>query len=87
MLSPIQTLCNSLDCSPPGSSIQEISQARILEWDPPGDPPDPGVDPESPGVAWGFFTIEPPVRAELFLTGCQAQSNTGPSGVSGVEPL
>ena len=21
-----------MDCSPPGSSVQEISQARILEW-------------------------------------------------------
>jgi len=26
------TLCNSTDCSPPGSSVHEISQARILEW-------------------------------------------------------
>ena len=25
-------LCNPLDCSPPGSSIHGISQARILEW-------------------------------------------------------
>ena len=26
------TLCNPLDCSPPGSSFHGISQARILEW-------------------------------------------------------
>ena len=26
------TLCNTLDCSPPGSSVQGILQARILEW-------------------------------------------------------
>ena len=26
------TLCNSMDCSPPGSSVHGISQARILEW-------------------------------------------------------
>ena len=26
------TLCNSTDCSPPGSSIHGILQARILEW-------------------------------------------------------
>ena len=26
-----QTLCDPIDCSPPGSSVQEISQARILE--------------------------------------------------------
>ena len=26
------TLCNSMNCSPPGSSIHEIFQARTLEW-------------------------------------------------------
>ena len=26
------TLCDLMDCSPPGSSVHEISQARILEW-------------------------------------------------------
>ena len=26
------TLCNPMDCSLPGSSVPEISQARILEW-------------------------------------------------------
>ena len=26
------TLCNSMDCSLPGSSVHEILQARILEW-------------------------------------------------------
>ena len=26
------TLCNAMDCSPLGSSVQEIPQARILEW-------------------------------------------------------
>ena len=25
-------LCNSMDCSPPGSSVCEILQARTLEW-------------------------------------------------------
>ena len=27
-----QTLCDPLDCSPPGSSVHAILQARILEW-------------------------------------------------------
>ena len=27
-----QTLCNLLACSPPGSSVHGILQARILEW-------------------------------------------------------
>ena len=26
------TLCDPLDCSPPGSSVHGILQARILEW-------------------------------------------------------
>ena len=26
------TLCDPMDCSPPGSSIHGILQARILEW-------------------------------------------------------
>ena len=26
------TLCHSMDCSLPGSSVHGISQARILEW-------------------------------------------------------
>ena len=26
------TLCNPMDCSPPGSSVHWVSQARILEW-------------------------------------------------------
>ena len=26
------TLCDPVDCSPPGSSIHGIFQARILEW-------------------------------------------------------
>ena len=26
------TLCNPMDCSPSGSSVHEISPARILEW-------------------------------------------------------
>ena len=27
-----QTLCDPMDCSPPGSSVHGISQTRILEW-------------------------------------------------------
>ena len=44
------TLCDPADCSPPGSSVHEISQARILgglPCPPPGDLPNPGVEPKS----------------------------------------
>ena len=30
--SVVSTLCDPMDCSPPGSSVHEILQARILEW-------------------------------------------------------
>ena len=49
-------------CSPPGSSVHGILQARILEWvacPPPGDLPDPGIKPTSLmslELAGGFFT-------------------------------
>ena len=32
LLQSCPTLCDSMDCSPPGSSVHEILQARILEW-------------------------------------------------------
>ena len=55
-------LCDLLDCSPPGSSVHRISQARILEWvaiSYPGYLPNPGIEPlslASPALAGGFFT-------------------------------
>ena len=27
------TLCNPVDCTPPGSSVHGVLQARILEWE------------------------------------------------------
>ena len=32
MLSGVQLFCDPMDCSPPGSSIHGISQAKILKW-------------------------------------------------------
>ena len=32
LLQSCLTLCNPLDCSPSGSSVHGILQARILEW-------------------------------------------------------
>ena len=29
---PFLTLCDSMDCNPPGSSVHGIFQARIQEW-------------------------------------------------------
>ena len=63
---PCLTICDPMDCSPPGSFVCGSFQARILEqyWSglpfpPPGDLPDPGIEPtslSSPTLAGGFFT-------------------------------
>jgi len=64
--------CDPMDCSPPGSSIHGISQARILEW---------GATAFSRGssqsrdrthiscIAGGFFTTEPPGKSEFTAAG------------------
>ena len=55
------------DCSPPGSSVHGIFQARILEWLPflpLGDFPGPGVKPTSPALAGRFFTTDPPGKQD-----------------------
>ena len=44
------TLCDPMDSSPSGSSVHGILQARIwsgLPFAPPGDLPDPGIEPRS----------------------------------------
>ena len=54
-----------MDCSPPGSSVHGILQARTLDWLPfpsPGDLPDPGMETACPTSADGFFTTGPPVK-------------------------
>ena len=58
------TLCNPMDCSPPGSmqfSRQEYWSG--LPFPPPEDYSDLGIEPmspESPALAGRFFTTEPP---------------------------
>ena len=45
--------CDPMDCSPPGSSVHGILQARILEWvaiPSPGDLLDPGTEPGFPAL-------------------------------------
>jgi len=56
------TLCDPIDCSPPGSSVHGIFQAKILgrlPFPPPGYLPDPGIEPASlmsTTLAGRFFT-------------------------------
>ena len=48
LLQMCPTLCDSMDCRLPGSSVHGIFQARILNpCPPPGDFPDPGIKPMS----------------------------------------
>ena len=66
-----------MDCSPPGSSVHGILQARILEWiamPPPGDLPEPGVEPMSimfPVLAGVFFTTSATWEARIISNGNQ----------------
>ena len=67
-------LCNPMDCSPPGSSVHGILQARVLEWivmPPPEDLSNPGIEPTSlmsPTLAGGFFTTSAPWEAHTYYT-------------------
>ena len=60
------TLGNPMDCSPPGSSVHRISQARVLEWVATSfsrDFLDPGIESASPGLAGRFLNNAPPGKA------------------------
>ena len=56
------SLCDPMDCSPSGSSVHGILQARILEWaaiSSPGELPNPGIRPKSltsSALTGEFFT-------------------------------
>ena len=57
------TLCDPIDYSPQGTSAHGILQARILEWvpfPPPGDLPDPGIEPRSPDLQADYVRLSSP---------------------------
>ena len=52
-----------MDHSLPGSLFIDFSRQEDcsgLPFPPPGDLPNPGIESESPALAGGFFTTEPP---------------------------
>ena len=61
------TLCDPIDCSPPGFSVHGIFQARKLSMFPfptPGDLPDTGPEPTSlmsPALAGSFTCVSLPL--------------------------
>ena len=75
LLQSCLTLCDPMDCSLPGSPVHGILQPRILEsgwpFPPPGDLPDPGMEPvslTSPALEGGFFTTSANWEAQNVVT-------------------
>ena len=69
------TLCDPMDCSPPGSSVHGILQARILEWvamPSSRGSSSPGIEPKSPTLQADSLPSEPPGKPK----------NTGVSSLS-----
>ena len=63
------TPCDSMDCSPPGSSVHGILKARILEWVAicfSRASPDPGIEPRSPALQADSLPAEPPIVTHIF---------------------
>ena len=81
--SVVSDSCNPMGCSPPGSSVHEILQKRILQWVAISfsrDLPNSGIEPGSPAVQADSLLTE-----LLFET---ANLPMGfPGGISGKEPV
>ena len=69
------TLCDPMDCSPPGFSVCGIFQARILEWVAISSSrgiflTQGSIEPKSPGsheLAGEFFNTEPPGQPMVII--------------------
>ena len=60
------TLCNSVDCGLPGSSIRGILQQEYwngLPFPSPRDLPDPGIELRSPALQADPLLSEPPEKS------------------------
>ena len=60
------TPCNPMDCSPPGSPVHGILQARYwsgFSLPSPGNLPDPGIEPGSLTLQADSLLSEPPGKA------------------------
>ena len=60
------TLCDPMNCSPPGSSVHGDSPGKNT-CPPPGDLPNPGTEPRSPELQADSLPSEPPGKPELYL--------------------
>ena len=62
-IQPCLSLCNPMDCSPPGSSVCGILWARALRWVSmpfSRGPPDPETEPTAPELSRGSLPLVPP---------------------------
>ena len=62
-VSRVETLCDFMDCNPPGSSVHGIFRQEYwsgLPFPSPGDLPDPGIEPRSPALEVDSLLSEPP---------------------------
>ena len=67
------TLCDPVDCSPPGSSVHGILQARVLEWGAipfSRDLPSPGIEPGSPALQADYLLSEQPKKPHQYAYKC-----------------
>ena len=69
------TLSNPMDCSPPGSSVHGISQARILEWFAisSSSSSQPRDRTQSSAFAGVFFTTEPLEKPQITILGLKCK--------------
>ena len=66
------TLCDPMDCSPPGFSVHGLLLVRILEWvlfPSLVAHPDPGIKPRSPAWQADSLPSEPPGKPSLIQRG------------------
>ena len=72
------TLCEPMDCSPPGFSVHGILQAKktgvSLPCPSPGNLPNPGIEPSSPALQADSLLSEPP-ELNLFADECMWRSD------------
>ena len=72
--SRVQLFCEPMDCSLPGCSVLGILQQEYwsgLPCPPPGDLPDPGIEPSSPvspALQADSLPTEPPGRVDLYCS-------------------
>ena len=74
-------LCDPMDCSPPGSSVHGILQARILEW-----VAMPSLGGIFPTQGWKLCLLFPALEAEDFPGGSDGKASVYDAGDPGSIP-